>query len=138
MSDAEGNEQRFKRARLVDRAEAPLAELNIPAWAKPPEILVAGERTFVLTAATVLDSSALVYREAFSYVVPEPGGFPEALATKLHRLADLEEFKTAVMDPLMQPSEHGTVLTRMVDKLGGDGFSVTAGRVARELANSRT
>jgi hypothetical protein len=75
--------------------------------------------------------------EATTYVVPDPGGRPEDLRAKLERLTELERFKAAVIDPLMQPSVHGTILTRVADALGGQTFSKTAGDVHRAQANSR-
>lgn len=131
-----------RRVMLTDREGSPLAELNIPGWFKAPEILVAGTRTFILPLDHLITgepvpglAERLVYREAFSYVVPEPGGSPESLAARLLRCQELEQFRAEVMDPLMQPSPHGTILVHIVNALGGESFAKSAGAVYRKQMN---
>lgn len=128
-----------RNARLEDRDGDLVGKLPIPPFHQRPTLVVWHKRTFAYHGTLPMApgnplSDVDVYRETFSYVVPEPGQGATFLSGELEQLAELRRFKADVLDPLMQPSRHGTILTRLVNALYGATASTTAGAVARAQA----
>lgn len=126
-----------KLVQLVDRSGGVLLEpFAIPSFLNMPGLIVAVGRTFSLT--DVGTDGVTLYRETFSYVVPDPGQPPTSLSSELTELGELRTFKREILDPLLQPTKHGTILTVVVDKLFGANASANAGAIARQSAAGLT